>query len=467
MSGMHLAGRAERLGGTVADAAVPLLLVGGCLVAVAALWLLGMPEPVVLAAAAAPLALLVGYRAPVAALVTLLVLRTLLDDVGNQAVTGGIAVAVIGLAALVAPRSTRWLAPAALVATCSFASAWAGAGTHGADTTYPEALRVLSAGAVVVVAAYGPTRLGLPGARGVVQLAGVVPAVMAVVQWATGTGPVNNGVMRSTGTLAHPNSAAALFALCVLVTFSVLVERRTGRALQLALLGTFLAALVSTGSIGGFTATLAMCVVYLFSRAVRRADRIALGVVGLAAVAYAAVASPVGAGRLEEYSGGSSDETSLEWRLQAWETVLAAWRRHVALGNGLGSTQANTILVGNIPHNEYVRLLAEIGVVGLAAVVVCAVLFARAIARRARTSQVPSAASLAHAVLAGTAVNALAANSMLYTSSFYLTLFLLASCWRATASPPPAPPPATALPGTTSFTRRTTRPDAFRAKTIT
>jgi O-antigen ligase len=240
--------------------------------------------------------------------------------------------------------------------------------------------------------------------------------------------------------LAHPNSAAMLFALVNLVTFARVVQGGAGTVRQVALLALFLVAQASTGSLGGIAAMIVMILVYLFARPVRRADRIALTTAGLGIGAAILLSSRIGTERLTEFvQPAPNKENSFEWRVAAWGDVLAAWRRHVLLGNGLGSTLAETIVAGNIPHNEYVRLLAEVGLVGFLATIAIALAVAGSIARRAHRSARPQAAALALAALAGTAVNALAANTMLYSASFYVTMLIVGGCWRILRETPTDP----------------------------
>jgi len=415
---------------SLAPQLVPLVTALGSLAAVALAWTAGAPAPVLLALAALPLALVYSYRAALPALTVLLVLRALLDDSGNQLITGGIAVALVGLGVVVLGREPRWVAPSVALALYLGVSAWAGAGAHGGDYTYPEALRTLSGAAVVVVAVKAPGRPSVRSVAHVVQAVALVPALLAIFQFATGTGSINNGAMRASGTLAHENSAAMLFALANLATFALVLDSKRHRWLHLGLLGVFLGAQVSTGSIGGLVAALVMVIAYLSSAAVRRADRTILSIIGVGLAVYAAVTSQVGAQRLAEYTGGSSEETSFAWRVQAWGEVLAFWRANPVWGNGIGSTAAPTVLGGAIPHNEYVRLLAELGLVGLGLTLVAGILLARSLVRAGRTSPYPAAGALALATLTGMAVNALAANTMLYSVSFYVSLFVMGSCWR-------------------------------------
>jgi len=416
--------------------AVPVTVVVGTLAAVLLAWRTELPPAALVVLAALPLALVYSYRAALPLLAVVLVLRALVDSSGTQVLTGGAAVAIIALAVVVLGRSPTWVAPFLVLAGYLFTSAWAGAGSHGGSYTYPEALRTISAAAVVVIAVKAPGRLTVRSVAHVVQAIALVPALLALYQFATGTGSINNGAMRASGTLAHENSAAMLFALANLATFALVLDSHRRRWLHAGLLAVFLGAQVATGSIGGLVAAVVMVLTYLSSAAVRRADRTILSLVGVGLAVFAATTSQVGAQRLEEYSGSNSDETSLAWRFEAWTHVLDFWRTNPVWGNGIGSTSSPAVLGGSIPHNEYVRLLAEVGLIGLGATILFGVLLTRSLLRTVHASAYPAASALALAALAGTAVNALAANTMLYSVSFYATLFVLGACWRLAQTAP-------------------------------
>lgn len=417
---------AARAGASQLDAGgrvVPFVVVAGTLLLIAVGARLELHPAALVAIAAVPLVLVVGHRVAIPLLVVAFVVRALVDDLDNLIATAGVAVVITLLAGLVLVRSRGWPVPVGLILGVVLVSALAGTPTFGAEETLGEAARVASCVGVVVIAANAPGRMTTRRVAHIIQVVGIVPAVVTVVELAGDTG-------RGAGTLAHPNSAALLFALCNIATFALIIDSARRRWLHVLLLLLFLAAQVATGSIGGLATVMVMAVVYLLTSAVRRADRIVLGVVGLGLAAYAAVTSSVGAERLSEYTGPGTEETSFEWRVLAWEQVLDAWRRHPVFGNGIGSTYSDAILRGNIPHNEYVRLLAEIGVVGLLAVIVGALWYAHRMHQLMKAGHAPKACALALAILAGLAVNALAANTALYTVAFYLALFTLAACWR-------------------------------------
>ncbi|KQT02334.1 O-antigen ligase family protein [Cellulomonas sp. Leaf395] len=425
----------------MADRLVPTVVVGLTAALVLAGWVGGLPPIVLVAFATIPLVIVFGFRLSLVGLGVLLVGRALIDDLGGATATAGIAAAVIGLSVLVLVRSPSWPARVIAIAAALFASAAAGAATFGAAETYGEAVRVLSLVAVAVITINAPGRVTFGSVTGLVQWVGLVPALYALVQLATGTGTYIDGALRASGTLAQANSAAVLFALCNIATFARLLSGTGRRWLNGGLMVLFLGAQLATASIGGFATAIAMMLVYLLVEAGRRMHRIVLGLMALALAVVMALNSKVGAERLTEYTGGVQD-TSLGWRLQAWEKVLAVWRERPVFGNGLGATTSGIILQ-SIPHNEYVRLLAEVGVIGLAATILLAVWYAVAMIRRLLAGAPRAVCALALSVLAGTAVNCLAANTILYTVAFMTTVYVLSACWRiARETPQPSLQPA-------------------------
>ena len=397
----------------------------------AAMWA-HVPEPLVLTLAAVPILVVLGARHALVAIPLVIALRALVDNIGQQIITAGVAAALIGLALLVGWRSAAWLLVLLGASAYLLLSAASGADAFGAAVTYGATLRLLGAVAIVVVVANAPGRITTIGIARSVQLIGIVPALVALFQYVTGTGIYAEGILRASGTLAQANSAAVLFALCNVTSFALLMARAPRRALNLTLFAVFLAAQLATGSVGGALTCLVMIVVHLLTLRSTRAERVILSLLGIALVAYLTATSEVGSQRLGQYIGPNanpfSGTNSLGWRFEAWAKVLDAWQVHPAFGNGIGATQAGVIL-NTIPHNEYVRLLAEMGVFGLGVVLVLCLGYGVRMLRALHRSA-DFGPSLALAVLAGSLVNAIAANTMLYSVSFYTTMFILTGCWR-------------------------------------
>ena len=118
--------RGEPLTTRLAPYVTPTALVLGASLGIFVAWRADASPVVILAIAALPLALLFSYRAALGALTVILVARALLDDVGNQLVTGGLTAAVVALAIVVLGRSPTWVPAFFALAAYVIVSAWAG-----------------------------------------------------------------------------------------------------------------------------------------------------------------------------------------------------------------------------------------------------------------------------------------------------------------------------------------------------
>lgn len=270
----------------------------------------------------------------------------------------------------------------------------------------------------------------------IVQMTAIISAIFSIVQFGTGGGLVVDGVLRATGTMAHPNSAALLYAIGIavsLISYIELKKRRVDVAVALFLF----VALLSTGSVGGIVTLASMLAAYAFlsSRVSGRA-RVGILLVGLLGV-VSFLLSPLGSERLAEFanldlSGSSGERNSLEWRIGRWQDILAFWHQFPATGVGYGSSAGGALLNGYPPHNEYVRLLVETGFVGALIALVLFVVTLRALRRATKSeSQAAILSTLALAVLLGMMVSALTENTFLYSVPGYLLALIIGSALRS------------------------------------
>jgi O-antigen ligase len=143
--------------------------------------------------------------------------------------------------------------------------------------------------------------------------------------------------------------------------------------------------------------------------------------------------SPMGGERLEELSStrslgsvsGGITTNSLDWRFFNWFELIKVWRDSPFFGHGLGSTIEVVQPGRNLPHNEYVRYLVEIGVVGTLLALLGLLRGLRWLNHQRQRASAPAhmlAANLAWALVVFLLVQALAANTLLYTSSIYVGL---------------------------------------------
>ncbi len=308
--------------------------------------------------------------------------------------------------------------------------------TEGASAvTVREGVRELSIVAVAVIGYNARRALDIPTVARIVQVAGVIAALLAIFQLATHSGVSVGGDVRSNGTFAHPNDAAVFFSIAAVASLWRFTDAGR-RRLDIVLAGVFALATLSTFSIDGFLTLLVMIAAFGMLRPGSRRLKVrAAALVGVLGLAF--LLSPVGSERLASESSAEvgaqahrGSGSSLSWRIYKWETLIPEWERSPYLGKGLGTTvtteaTAQSTTAGNLPHSEYVRYLVETGIVGFAALAAGMVMLTRRLNRGRRLGGAQSAAILALALIAGLLVNALAANTLLYTPAAYAAALII------------------------------------------
>lgn len=381
----------------------------------------------------------------------ILFVRVLTDDQGatNSHHSGSLglagAIAALIMLAAIGPliRRQRGAKPAllALLWLCI----WTGVAVHtnGASTeTIREGVREASVVALAVLVYNARGGVSVPAATRVVQLIGVVPALLAIYQFATHTGLDIAGQIRANGTFVHPNSAAIFFAVAATVSLWRFLDN--GRRRSDALLaGLFGAALIATFSIGGL---LSLFVMLITLGALRPGSmRAKLGAVAVALfLILAFLATPLGAERISQESASNvasaergEPNSSFAWRVNRWQALLPEWERSPLFGQGLGTTVTaeatlSDRLAGKLPHNEYLRYLVETGIVGVATLLCGLGILIRALVRKRRipgtlAAGTLNAATLALAIVAGCLFDALADNVFTTSITGYAAGLIVAS----------------------------------------
>ncbi len=293
-------------------------------------------------------------------------------------VTFGVtALVAVGLA-LERPRPTRveWL-------VIAFAGLLVAIGLLRSDSAFTWAPAVARwagyAGMFVLARACAPPRLGLPLLAGLAAAAFAVPTGAAIGQFLAGESPFINGATRATAPGGRGPLAVAFAGQLILVIGYVLPLRVSVR---LAVSGLGLAGIVaSAGRLTALTAVAAIGAYELLCRRPRRALVVPL------LLALVLVAQPGLQGRLATThvvtpgAGGSPDAASADestrLRYAVWRVILEEWSERPVLGIGTGMTAPTYEAargVGDVaPHNDYIGVLAEEGLVGLALFVPCRV----------------------------------------------------------------------------------------------
>ena len=278
---------------------------------------------------------------------------------------------------------------------------------------------------------------GLPEkVTALVLWATVGPAAVAIGQIAIHLGSFQTGSWRSAGTFAHSDTAAVAFATCVLVSYW---RMRRGAPRYSVFLGIYVVALLSTGSLGGLVQAIVGLLI-LSSGGLRptRGHLKWLGVIVVLVGLYAA--TPTGQSRLaglattqspsvaaEGYISNSSD-----WRFLNWAKLLEEWTHRPVLGYGLGTTTEVGLVtpLQNLPHNDYIRLLVETGVLGFAVFGLLVVMLFARVQRlvRVASDQVPYPL-LILALIASILVECLGTDISLDTAPDYLLALLIGAAF--------------------------------------
>ncbi len=285
----------------------------------------------------------------------------------------------------------------------------------------------------------------------IVQLIGTASAIVALYQFATGTGMLIGGELRAHGTLVHPDAAAVFFAIAATASFWRYFE--LGRRRSDLLLGAICAAgtivTFSLAGLGGFLVMLAVL------GAMRPAPLQAkLQAAALAALILAAfLATPLGSERISEATStkisteSQLNNSSLGWRFHTWGVLIRDWQKDPLIGKGLGISEregtAEQQSEVNVPHNEYLRYLVDTGVIGILLLGLGIAALIRALLARLRSfgpsgAAARSAAALALAIVAGCLVDALASNTFSNTTNGYAIAMIVAAALCLPAAGPPS-----------------------------
>jgi O-antigen ligase len=271
----------------------------------------------------------------------------------------------------------------ALLVACLISAA----GAQHRQSAFVEFARIFAAIAMFVVLEQlirrGASRILLTGAM---FASAIVPVLVGAFQLLQRQGLVRRSDFdRVPGTFLHPNPYAIYLAIIVIMG-AVLVtalESPWNRRLAAVLIGATVMMLATYTRTAWIAAFLGLAFIGLIQRRLRL-----LGVlVGLAAVAVMAIPS-VGArfsdlGQEEQQSGEAGN--SLIWRTQYWGDAATLAEGSEITGIGLAEVRQDTD-EQKAPHNDFLRMFIEAGVVGLAAYVWLLVgLYRRTRARLAET----------------------------------------------------------------------------------
>lgn len=196
-----------------------------------------------------------------------------------------------------------------------------------------------------------------------VLLSSLIPLAVACVQYITGRGLVLDGTQaRIVGTFLHPNAFASY--LLILLVFGVSQwfekEKIVSPFFLRILISLIFVIFIFTFSRGGW---LALVVSMIFLGAVRYRKLLVFFPLVLLLVV---VSVPATMDRIENTfnPGYTHGRSAWAWRQDTWKEILPLVYEKPFLGHGLATVEAE---LGVMTHNDYLRLLAETGMVGLIA----------------------------------------------------------------------------------------------------
>lgn len=250
-------------------------------------------------------------------------------------------------------------------------------------------------------------------------------SLFALWQVTQGTGIRIDGVERYSGFLAHPNSSAIL-AASSLFLLQVLRDRIGIKHLNLSRF-LLLLSLVLSLSFMGFLTFGVMSVMALVLAAPSIKKILKFGLYGALSSLVLYAFHTGFRERFLQFTTSNKFETgaetnSLEWRFERWGTLLDLWERKPLFGQGYGTSTSGLMLNGAVPHNEYLRLLLEVGIFGLALISIVYFLRLQFFYRALKLTHSPEALAIS-CLLVGGAFNAITENTFQY--SLWVILLLL------------------------------------------
>ncbi len=202
----------------------------------------------------------------------------------------------------------------------------------------------------------------------------IIPALVGYYQVIFHAGEMIKGVHRITGTFVHPNPFSFYLVLMLGITYWK-IRWANKKPLWGLLLLVEVGLLLSTFSFTGaamFGMLILGCVMGE-SRKIRLAAvaMMVIFVLGfmLTSTGWQRIIDETRIESLDEVERTGKETTSLIWRLLNWRFLIRTWEKSPWVGYGLEtSPQINPMKnpegVGSAPHNDYIRYLAETGILG-------------------------------------------------------------------------------------------------------
>lgn len=233
-------------------------------------------------------------------------------------------------------------------------------------------------------------------------LAAAVPVTVALGQAWTGRGAVYvDGILRARGTFLHPNSLAIFCVVSIALGLASGVHLRGWpRAGAAAIAAGSAGALLVSYARGAWLGALVAAGVVLGLRSLKALPALAIAV-GVLAVAAPSLGDRVAQAAEDRFVSGEPGN-SLVWRVDYWGRIFPLATERPLLGLGPGAVERR-MAEGKPPHNDPLRIVAELGLVGSVAYSAVLVGLAQTAARAWRGARRPIEIVVASAAAGATA----------------------------------------------------------------
>lgn len=195
--------------------------------------------------------------------------------------------------------------------------------------------------------------------------------LFAVFQIVTHSGGIFvSGGWRYAGLMYSPNTAAILYSSYLMAEYTLFKKidsRFRVISISLSVIG-----IAITVSLGGFIFLgIGMLTLMAIKSDTGKFQRVILTLITSSAfilITYLFLPSfraKINNSLLPVYSQNADARSSLQWRFDAWHTFVSYWSQRPIFGQGFGSTRNLNMAGKFLPHDEYLRLLVEVGIAGI------------------------------------------------------------------------------------------------------
>jgi O-antigen ligase len=202
-----------------------------------------------------------------------------------------------------------------------------------------------------------------------IVLSSVLPITYGIYQFFTNTGffDFNRGLMRINSTFIAPTVYANyLIIVCLSGIHLLFLTKKVNKPLHLVILSTALLSLILTW---GRTSWVAFTAGLFVLMSLKEKRWLLIPLSALLIIGLVITKPQLSERFMEAFEKREAGKSSWQTRKYLWKSTLKAFKKRPVLGYGIGSSllvvqKAARLRTGKIPHNDYIRLLIEVGLIG-------------------------------------------------------------------------------------------------------